>query len=287
MFRNFKEENKGIRIHGYEWEPKNPQIVVCLVHGIGEHAGRYDRIGEIFKEAGISLLGMDLRGHGFSSGVRGHAACRKDIFADIDWLITYAMNRYPGLPVILYGHSMGGNLVLDYRRRGPLRSIPEGYLVTSPWVLLRREIPGHLYFFVKLISKIKPDFQMNSGVKQDTLGNKEIIGGQINSHLNHGKISVQTAIECFDIGRALMDGKVEKFGDEPLRPLLLMQGEGDQICSPEGSRKIAELEGDLCQYMEWQGFDHEIHNGNDTEDGTEVISAMVSWIQKMKISATA
>ena len=278
MYLNFQLFESEIKLEGYEWKTNNVKAVVCLVHGIGEHAGRYDRVGELFNESGIAMVGMDLRGHGLSMGKRGHTAPRWDILQDIDRLLEYSIEEYPEVPVFLYGHSMGGNIVLDYRRRGNHRAMPQGYLVTSPWIILQRKIPKYLYVMTELFSKIKPDFQMNSDIKTETLGNREVINKLGNQHLIHGKISVQTALDGIQTAEALMNNSLKINGPQPLKPLLLMHGDADKICAPEGSRKIAQIEKDLCRYIEWEGLYHEIHNGGQTADGTEVIQTMIDWI---------
>ena len=282
MYRNFPLKGSETKLIVYEWRIEKPKCVVCLVHGIGEHAGRYDRTGESFKESGIAMVGMDLRGHGLSSGKRGHTAPRKSILNDIDELLEYIQKEYPETPIIMYGHSLGGNIVLDYRRRGAYRSMTAGYIVTSPWIILQEKIPVYLYKFAELMAKIKPDFQMSSKINPEILGNIDIISKQENQHLVHGKISVRTALDGIEIAEALENNKAEKKGIEPLKPFLLMHGSADKICAPEGSRKLAELEKDLCQYIEWEGFYHEIHNGGPTTDGMDVIKAMIDWIQNFE-----
>ncbi len=278
MYRNFQLD-RGDHLIGYEWKGARPKAVVCLVHGIGEHAGRYDRIGEAFKENEIAMVGMDLRGHGLSLGKRGHTSPRELIFKDIDLLIKFTQDEYPDLPIFIYGHSMGGNITLDYRKRGFHRTVPQSFIVTSPWILLQRKIPRYLYLFSKMMATVKPDFLMNSEIKDEALGNRNIIDLQPNHHLRHGKISVKTALEGIEIGAALLDDSLKIRGSGPLRPFLLMQGDADKICDPEGSRRIAALEQELCTYIEWEGLYHEIHNGSQTSDGMDVIRTMIDWVK--------
>lgn len=280
MFQNFILNQTEISIIGYDWELENPECVVCLIHGIGEHADRYDRIGEIFKASGIALTSMDLRGHGNSAGKRGHTAPRKDILTDVDQMIEHAAKKYPGVPILLYGHSMGGNMALEYRKRGNLRQKLSGYIVTAPWILLVRKIPNYLYAFVKFMSIIKPDFPINTNIKNETLGNLDIINKQENKHLMHGKISVKTAIDGLEIGKELINETLTQDGNGDPKPLLLMHGDADKVCLPEGSRIIAELEKELCTYIEWKGLYHEIHNGSPTDDGIMVIDTIVKWIKQ-------
>ncbi len=283
MYRNFQLLESKIKLVGYEWKVEYPKAVVCLIHGIGEHAGRYDRIGEIFQEFGIALFGMDLRGHGLSSGKRGHTAPRPDILQDIDKLIEYTRKGYPDIPIFLYGHSMGGNIVLDYRRRGELRTVPKGYIATSPWIILHRKIPKYLSFFSKLMARVKPDFQMRSKISPEAPVHVKLNIKEDNQHLLHGKISVKTALEGIEIAEALLNNRLEMLGSEPLKPLLLMHGDADKICAWEGSRKLAQLEKELCTYIEWKGFYHEIHNGSLTSDGTDVIKTMIGWLGIMAV----
>lgn len=279
MYRNFPIE-ADVKLVGYEWKGSRTESVICLVHGIGEHAGRYDRTGETLKDAGIAMVGMDLRGHGLSAGTRGHTSPRESVLRDIDRLLEYCTEEYPGVPVFFYGHSMGGNIGLDYRRRGKYRTLPEGYIITSPWIILQRRIPRYLYLFSLALSKLKPDFQMNAKIQPETLGNHEVISNQENRHLVHGKISVKTALEGLEIARRLMNGGPETQGDTSLKPMLLMHGDADLICSPEGSQIISKLEKDRCEYIEWRGLYHEIHNGGPNSDGMEVIRTMIEWVHK-------
>jgi alpha-beta hydrolase superfamily lysophospholipase len=225
------------------------------------------------------MIGMDLRGHGLSSGTRGHTAPRIDVLNDIDLMIQYAQARNPNTPIFLYGHSMGGNIALDYRKRGKNRLTPKSYIITSPWLVLQRKIPFYLYGFSKLMSMVKPDFRMNTEINPAVLGNVEIIMKQENQHLVHGSITVKTALEGLAAADELLHGGAEAAGGQDLRPFLLMHGDLDKICSPDGSRKLAELEKERCTYIEWEGLYHEIHNGNSESDGMEVIKAMLNWIQ--------
>lgn len=277
MYRNFQLKS-DVELIGYEWKGDRPGSVVCLIHGIGEYAGRYDRTGEAFKAAGIAMVGMDLRGHGLSSGTRGHTSPRKNVLKDVDSLIEFCQCEYPGIPIFLYGHSMGGNIALDYRQRGKHRDVPEGYIITSPWLLLQRKIPRYLYLFSLAMSKVKPDFQMSSKIKTETLGNADVISKQENLHMMHGKITVKTALEGLEIAKVLMSGSPENRGKGPMKPFLLMQGDADLVCDPEGSRSLAKLEKDCCSYIEWKGLYHEIHNGSMDSDGMDVICAMIDWI---------
>ncbi len=274
-------EGQKTGLTGYRWEQEEASYVVCLIHGIGEYAGRYGRMAQKMGEAGINLLSMDLRGHGKSFGKRGHCAPRAEIRQDMDRLIAYAQERYPHIPVILYGHSMGGNLVLDYRKRGARNHVPAAYIVSAPWVELVRNVPRYQYQFLKALSKLTPSLTISSGVSAYQLGNQASVGSYEKDPLVHKRISLQCAVEGFDTGIAMAEGKLEDNGGAKGAPLLLMHGTEDKICNISGSRKIAAAEN--CQYVEWPGFYHEIHNGGAQSNGDEVIEKVIQWIQELSV----
>ena len=137
MYENFiLQQFENGKLEGYSWNVDDPEKVICIVHGIGEYGGRFDRVAEAFREKNMAVLAFDLRGHGKSLGKRGHCAPRKDVLSDVSTLIEYAQAIYPEKKLILYGHSMGGNIVLDYRSRGRLNGEVAAYIVTAPWVRL-------------------------------------------------------------------------------------------------------------------------------------------------------
>ena len=274
MFENFKLDIDQAKIVGYLWDLNDPQAVVCIIHGIGEHAGRYDRMATNMNEKGLAVLSMDLRGHGVSSGKRGHCAPRLSVFSDIDCLLLEAQKRYPNIPVVLYGHSMGGNIVLDYRRRGKWMGLPVGYVASAPWIILARKVNKLLLLAMKIVSGIKPDFQIKAGIKNEDLGNLQVISQQQNKELRHDFITARTAIDGNTIGEELLT--IPTMG----KKLLLMHGDADKICSIEGSRKFSKVAND-CEYVEWSGYYHEIHNGNKEENGQKVIDYGIKWIQTL------
>ncbi len=280
MFRNFQFEGAKGTLTGYEWPVETPVKVMCIIHGIGEHAGRYDRMAGVLNEAGIAVLAMDLPGHGKSYGKRGQTAPRRDVFTCIDRLLEKAETEWPGVPVVLYGHSMGGNLCLDYRSRGAKNALPEKYIVSAPWLKLVLQFPTPVYALLHGAAKLMPNFQMSSGCKAEALGNIEITRPYDTDPLVHTKITLQTAIECFDIAAELCAGTLENNHGADGKPFLLMHGDADKSCSVEGSRMVAaQYQGDpQFTYREWPGYYHEIHNGGPEADGMEVIKTIRDFV---------
>ena len=121
----------GLGMYSKAWTPeKEPKAAVCLIHGLGEHIGRYDHVGAAFADAGYALLGFDLRGHGKSGGQRGHAPSLDAFFNDMDDFGRDVAKRHPSAPRFLYGHSLGGLLSLSYSLS--LKMDARGMIISSP-----------------------------------------------------------------------------------------------------------------------------------------------------------
>ena len=280
MFENFRVPSR-VSIAGYRWDCEKPEKVVCIIHGIGEHMGRYERVAKAFNEEGIAVIGMDHRGHGLSAGTRGHTAPRREVLSDIDALITYTENNFQNIPIIMYGHSMGGNITLDYRIRGNKSHIPAAYIVSAPWIKLYKPFPKLVVSFAHIMAKIKPEFQVSSKIDENILGNPLNVRGYYKDPLVHSYITAACAADGFDIGEALYENKLTgNFGGRG-KPLLLMHGDADMICSVAGSRAVAEYETN-CRYVEWKGYYHEIHNGGPLANGDEVINMAVEFVKNLQ-----
>ena len=285
MYQTFtlRDTKEGI-ITGYHWPLEDPKCAVCIVHGIGEYGGRYDRVAGRFNEAGFAVLSMDLRGHGDSLGKKGHCSPRKAVLDDISALLTFAQITYPGKPVILYGHSMGGNITMDYRFRGGMNDAPAGYIITAPWIRLVRPIPKPLYGVIKLVSRVNPSLTFSSSVDESVLGHPDNVLPYNDNPMVHNRISALCAVEGYETGVRLENGSLENNGRASGIPLLLMHGQEDRICAIEGTRTMAEHLKEISpqmEYVEWPGLYHEIHNGGEESHGEEVIDRMIEFISAL------
>jgi acylglycerol lipase len=273
MNESFVISSNGCHIEGYDWIVEDPKCVVCLIHGIGEYAARYDHVASYFQANDIAMMAIDLRGHGKSDGKRGHAAPRLSIFADMDLLIERAFFKYPDKPVYLYGHSMGGNIVLDYRARGALRDLLSGAVVTAPWLTLKRRIKPSLIWTMRILAAVKPDILINTGLQANNISRveTEVMKYKTDPMIHH-KISALTAINGVDAAANILSAQLGTG-----RPLLLMHGTEDRICDISGSRQVRAIEGEACTYVEWEGLYHEIHN---EKWNREVLDTIVRWLLK-------
>ncbi|MFO7574495.1 MAG: alpha/beta hydrolase [Bacteroidales bacterium] len=242
--------------------------LIVLLHGLGEHFGRYKQWISRFGDLGYAVTGADLPGHGRSGGKRGHVASYVHTEEIIDKLIAKIRDRFSGKPVILYGHSLGGGIVLRYL----IRRQPElcCAVVTSPWLRLSFEPPRFKLWMAAAIKSIAPAMIQPSGLVVDHLSrDREVIASYVADELVHNRISV-----------SLFNGAVSA-ADYCLRnaallrtPLLLMHGSGDMITSPEGSRQFADASS-VTDLKIWDGGYHELHNDIIKD---EVFSYLAGWL---------
>jgi acylglycerol lipase len=261
----------GLDIFAQSWEPTilQPKAVVCLVHGHGEHTSRYAHVAEAFGRQGFVLFGADLRGHGRSGGARGHISSIEDFVQDIDVLLEEARARYPGLPIILYGHSVGGVLVLYY---GLLRK-PEvkGVIAASSTLHTAVEQQKIKVMLARMLGSLSPNTSMASGLDPKSISRDEkVVQAYIDDPFVHDKISlgfgkIMLGVTTWTLAHA---------GEFPL-PLLLLHGKADMIAFPSSSIEFAAPLKEKCTMVLWDDAYHELHNEPEKE---EVFKTMTLWM---------
>ena len=269
------ENKEDIKFYVRSWVPdKKPKAVVVLVHGLGEHIGRYAHVGEAFTKSGYALTAFDLRGHGRSGGPRGHTPNYEALLDDMADFLALVAARYPKLPVFLYGHSTGGNLVLNFTLRRKPNVV--GVIATDPWLKLAFDIPAVRLVLVRVMDKIAPGFTQNSGLETAALSrDPQIVKAYINDPLVHGKISARFFMGIYESGL----WAIEHAAEFPV-PLLLMQGTGDRVTSEQANHEFAGRAGKKATWRAWDGWYHEIHNEPEKE---KVLKAMIVWMdQRLK-----
>ena len=261
----------GTDLFAQVWEPSvvAPRAVICLVHGLGEHSGRYAHVAEAFEKEGYIRFGFDHRGHGRSGGARGHVSSIDDFLKDIDLLLEQAQTRYPDLPVVLYGHSLGGILVLHYGlKRKPA---VKGVIATSPGLHTSLEEQPVKIFMAKLLGSLMPNTALPSGLDAAGISREAAVVQKYKQDpLVHDKITLGFG----KVMLAVTTWTLEHAGEFSL-PLLLLHGKSDAIAYPSSSTEFAAALGQNCTMVLWEGGYHELHN--DLEK-TEVFKTMTMWV---------
>jgi len=209
------------------------RAMIILIHGLGEHIGRYQEWANLFADRGVGFVGVDLPGHGYSPGRRGFIKSYDVISEIIDILISTTNHTFPSVPLYLYGHSMGGTLALRYL----IETNPElnGAIITSPWLKLAFEPPKSKIALAKALNYIFPWLVQPSGLRAGHISHDtEIVEQYKSDPLGFGKISVR----LFNIAIKSASYVLKHSGDLKTHTLLL-HGKADKITSLEASKEFA------------------------------------------------
>lgn len=262
---------EGLKLCAAEWPVKAPRAVIALVHGQGEHIGRYGHVAGWFNNHDIALLGFDQQGYGRSEGKRGHAQNLDVLLDDIGQLLEETRRRYPGVPLFLYGHSMGGGLVLNYvTRREPALT---GLIATAPWIRLAFEAPPLKVLAGKILKKIMPALTLPTGLAVNFLSHDEaVVQAYKDDPLVHDKLSAAEGIALLEAANWL-----NTWSGSFSIPVLLMHGGADKITSPAATKEFFSRAAGEVAHREWPGLYHEIHNEKEKE---AVFEFTLDWMNK-------
>ncbi len=270
MTELFWKNEQGLKLFAAHWPVKRPVAVIALAHGQGEHIGRYAHVAEWYNAHDVAVVGFDQQGHGRSEGIRGHVKNLDALLDDIGLLLEKTQELYPDTPLFLYGHSMGGNLVLNYSlQRTPALT---GLIATSPWIQLAFEAPVIKVLVGKMLRRFLPTLTLPTNVAAHFISqDKKVVDAYKNDPLVHDKISAAAGI-------ALMEGAewLNTYSGVVTVPLLLLHGTGDKIISSKATKAFfSRLAGDVTHH-EWPGLYHELHNEKEQK---EVFEYTFKWMK--------
>ncbi len=260
----------GLTLFGRSYQPEKAKAVISLVHGLGEHSGRYDHLAKWLGERHIAVNLIDLRGHGNSEGKRGYAKNFNALLDDVEALLEYTDNSQFGVPHYLMGHSMGGLLVLTYG----LKRIPQhlkGIISQAPALEPVKGPSGAQMAILKFLRPFMSGFTAGNGLNPaDVCKDQEVVLQYQEDPLVHDRISISLAVEMLDTGKWTL-GNASAW----VLPLLLLHGGDDKITSANASESFAEAAGSHCDFkLVEEGF-HELHNDPEHE---KVYQTYADWI---------
>ncbi len=273
--KNFDVKAKdGLALSAKIWQADgDAKGIICLIHGFGEHQDRYVHVTQLFAQNQLTTYSFDLRGHGNTVGKRGHFKNYDLLLDDIDSMIAKIKTKHPNLPIIIYGHSMGGNIVANYILIRSTSSL-KGALLTSPWFVLTTQPADGKIKMARIMNKIFPSFAEEGNLDTDDLSHDKAVGAAyIADPLVQGKISVRAFTSIYDAGLWALDN-----ANKLSLPTLLVHGTSDKITSFEASIDFSKNAGEQCELKLWDGLRHETHNELEKE---KVLDYNLQWILKV------
>lgn len=266
----FWKTSDGKDLFAQKWDAgKSTRGAILLVHGYGEHSTRYFQWATSFAEKGFSVLSFDLRGHGKTPGKFGEYYPYQKYIDDLDLLIEQGRIHFKNTPLFLYGHSMGGNFVINYAITKALNI--NGVIVTSPWLELSNHPPRLLLSLINITSKIFPKILIKTPIKPEDLSRElREVHKYKTDPLVHNKLSLGLLSQLVHFG---LIGKRSIYRINV--PLLIMHGDADNVTSFNASKDFVRNAGPKTTFIEWSESFHELHNDIDRED---VKKSIINWL---------
>ncbi len=274
------------------WDPaRAPQTapikgVVAIVHGLGEHSGRYCAVVNGLTTAGYAVFAFDNQGHGQSEGQRGHIDRWQDYRDNTQAFLQLVRQQVPTVPLFLMGHSLGGLIVLDYVLRGAAE--PEfkalnlqGLIVSAPPIQpMGGTASSARILLARLLSGLLPRLTLKMGLDKSGLSRNPQVSAQLaDDPLVHSYVTLRWGSETLDAIEW-----VKAHVDQLTLPILITHGEADPIIAPAGSCQIfQQIQSSQKTLTLYPGSYHEPHNDVDAE---VVVRDLVNWCDR-HLEATA
>ncbi len=255
------------------WLPPTPQRIIVLVHGYGEHSGRYERTATDLAHSGFAVHAYDQQGHGRSHGVRCHVRRFDDLLDDLEGFVSALRAEQTPLPIVVVGHSMGGLLVAAYasQRNPDVAGVAtSGAALATPPDLSRARMS-----MLRGLRWLAPRLSFASRLDPETLSrDPQVVRAFLEDPLVETRIAVSLAAEMLSaMKRTVAAAAAVRV------PMLLLHGEDDRLCPVEGSRGFFEqLKLTQRRLRTYPGLRHEIFNEPERR---EVLDDLTGWIREL------
>lgn len=257
------------------WQPAGEAVAsLAIVHGFGEHSGRYMNVVNHLVPRGYAVYGFDLRGHGRSPGQRGHITAWADYRQDVAAFLRMVAQSGVASTLFLMGHSMGGLIVLDYALRSPdgLRGViasgpPLGEIGVSPLMVTLSQV----------LARVWPAFSMDTRLDATAISRiPDVVQAYRKDPLVHSMGSARLGTEM-SATRAWVNAHVR----ELRLPLLLIQGSADRLVDPRAGRHFFDFVPNADkERLVYEGACHEVHNDSCA---AQMLADLERWLEQHRV----
>ncbi|MEO7663849.1 MAG: lysophospholipase [Candidatus Limnocylindrales bacterium] len=256
----------GVALLTRHWSTAEPpRAAVLLVHGLGEHAGRYEHVGEQLAAAGIETFAWDHRGFGASGGERAWVDRWERFDNDVEDRLAAARSVRPGLPIVVYGHSMGGLIALGYALTE--RPRPDLLVLSAPGI--EDNLAGWKRRAAPILAAIAPHLRVSNGISSAMLSRDA--GRQ--QAADHDPLMLSTSTTQFGALAFAAQPAVRAALQRLDVPTLVIHGLDDPVVPPRATERLGMLPG--VTRRAYPGIRHELHN---EPEGPAIIADVIAWI---------
>jgi alpha-beta hydrolase superfamily lysophospholipase len=261
----------GARLYVRRRQADTPLGEVILVHGFGEHSGRYAAISDHLVKHGFNVTSYDQRGHGQSDGLPGHIDSFKYYEDDLDRIVSSVRSRWDARNLFIIGHSMGGLVALRYlAMRG---SFVTGAVLSSPLISVAVEVPAHKVMMARVGARLMPKLRLDNEIDPAHLSRDPEVGI---AYAKDPLVNRLVSAKWFAEATKAMQEVVAWAGDIKT-PMLVMHGTEDMLASVEATKALFEAVGSSDKELViLPGFYHELFNEPEKESVYERVS---DWLE--------
>jgi alpha-beta hydrolase superfamily lysophospholipase len=264
----------GNCLQGYEWKAAATSVraAIVLVHGIHDHPGRYAALAQALVAKGIAVYAYDQRGHGASGGARQRMDSAAQLVGDAERVLAEAVLRNPGVPLFLYGHSMGGLVAAHVAAADSAKPRLAGVVLSSAALALPASASGGALAVVGTLSRLAP------GLPLEAVDEAQVVReGAARAELARDPAILRDKVPARTID-TILDGVVAL---QPLMPgisvpLLILHGGADVVTPPEGSRTLAQRAGSKDKKLVI--YDPALHSLLHEPEGPMVLGEIVGFV---------
>jgi acylglycerol lipase len=267
----FVESGEGVKLAYRAWPHAGAAVTFAVVHGLGEHAGRYERFAMGMATHGMGTFAVDLRGHGNSPGPRGHVDSWSQWTDDVSAFVKH-VESVAGGEVVPLGHSFGGVTLLSAVLAGKLpRS--RRFIVSSAALKVKVEVPAWKIKLGTATSKLIPRLALDNEVDPKLLSRlPEVVEAYRTDPLVHSRITSRLYTEWLAATKHILD-----HAGEINIPFLILAGTDDGLIDPAGSQALHDRAPSMSELRLLEGRYHEPFNDRDNE---EVFTLITNWLAK-------
>ena len=282
MLKDWIEARDGVKLHAREWPRDGATGTILIVHGLGEHIGRYEHTAAFLNQHGWRVAGYDHRGHGASGGKRGRLGHVDDLLIDLALVVDSLRSGTTG-PLVLLGHSMGGGVAARFVAgafdpAAPWSRPVDGLVLSSP--ALDAGMSANQQTLLALLGPTLPHLALGNGVDPDRIcRDPAVVAAYRADPLVHDRITPRLA-------RAIVDAGARAIEAAPrwVVPTLLLYGGADRCVDPKGSVTFAaRAPKNVVEAHCFPAMFHEIFN---EPEKAEVLSVLGAWLDKLRVSST-
>jgi alpha-beta hydrolase superfamily lysophospholipase len=271
---NFINGKDRIKLYYRQYTAENEKARLVIVHGLGEHSGRYRNVVEPLLSEGLSIWVIDHRGHGRSGGPRGHVRHFGDYIEDLKECVLLARRDLPEKrKLFMLGHSMGGLIALHFAIRHP--DLIDNLIISSPALGVTAEVPPIKLLLGKIMSVVWPGLKFNNELDATKISHDSgVVEAYQKDPLVHDRVSARWVTEFFN-AMDTANRSVKKLNV----PILMQVAGDDHLTNAASSKNFFDgLSVDDKTLHVYDGLYHECYNETEGERGT-VLNHLVAWVK--------